>query len=1128
MSTPVNNENPDYGNDLTQEIRLAVVMYGGVSLAIYMNGISQELLHVVRATAPKQSADAQTPPLGKLTSTEPVYEKIGKILYHGRKPEKEKLGDKELETTNVRTRVLIDILSGTSAGGINAVFLAKALANEQNLDSVKQTWMQEGDIDTLLNDKKSQQGRYGVDDAQTNSLLNSQRMYGKLLEAFDEMDAYARKAPGFKSRLATEIDLFVTTTDLNGLVVPIALANTVIQERDHKGHFQFTYGPSRLGEPNDFLQPFNPMLAFAARCTSSFPVAFEPMFAERVNDFVPDFTSRLLSPGQNPDLSRFFTEVNRFGGKLTFVLRPFADGGYLNNKPFNYATQAIRQRRADYPVVRKLLYLDPFPELSSELDREESDFTFTENLIMAGSTLPRYQTIREEIERVNAENRRIRRANLLRQEIEKDLPNFTRQCLGNLASRSKTHFEKLNLLALTEQHGPSYVAYHRLCVSRVTDDLALLFTRLFGFKDDSDEMYAIRMLAFAWRAENYSSSGGDGKETENQFLYAFDLLYRLRRFQFVISEIDRLLAICGSVEGPKEQGQERQQELLSVLREAEGSVEAANVDISAARARLKPLRKLAGEVTEKLAQRREELWLRYDGQHLEAAAAQRRAELIQALAASRLTTDDLRWILTPLEDQESQDRATRLYEKGIRDDLNDKPRPIRSAFKATANLLKTRIGEDLRTASDDFLNEINPGGKAGEKDSAKARENGPDKTLVIERFLWVRFMYFECRDVIVYPLMGDMGGEGCPTEIYRIGPQDATFVYGEAQGGDARRAKKLAGTALMDFGAFLDSKWRANDMLWGRLDGAERIIESLLPDEADQDLRKELTQQATEIILKEEFAPKDGEDLERDVKGILQAGLQEFALATIKKDVGTSENLGALAECKAKLAAAEAKAREARIETVENFLNAASAMLAKESPKLADVLLRLAKDDQRLELFRAYYSRPSGPPLETSVGWAKRATAILGEMFRGLDQSEGINTKVGQWIGRAGTFGANLVHFALPDTLLHKMTWHWLGMIYLAEAILIVVGGFVYKGSGLETAGWIALLLTLAAHFVASWIGRWLSMRPSPPVLLIGLLIVGIAMGLGILHYQFFWSWHDLMCPLTKIREWVLACCKQQ
>ncbi len=37
--------------DVTQEVRFAVVMYGGVSLCIYINGVAQELLELSRVTA---------------------------------------------------------------------------------------------------------------------------------------------------------------------------------------------------------------------------------------------------------------------------------------------------------------------------------------------------------------------------------------------------------------------------------------------------------------------------------------------------------------------------------------------------------------------------------------------------------------------------------------------------------------------------------------------------------------------------------------------------------------------------------------------------------------------------------------------------------------------------------------------------------------------------------------------------------------------------------------------------------------------------------------------------------------------------------------------------------------------
>ena len=274
----------------TQEIRLAVVMYGGVSLAIYMNGISQEFLKAVRATAPRTSGAVSACSDDELASTEKVYRKIGQILYHGRKPG-EPANPAQFKDLPIKTRILIDILAGTSAGGINAVFLAKALANDQDLDQVRNIWLEEGNIDTLLNDGRSVEGRYDSADPKT-SLLNSQRLYGKLLEAFDGMDQNARRSKDFRSRLSNEIDLFVTTTDLNGLVVPIQLANVVIEERAHKAHFRFVYGPDRINSPNDFLSTYNAMLAFASRCTSSFPTAFEPMKIESVRPICGGFFFR--------------------------------------------------------------------------------------------------------------------------------------------------------------------------------------------------------------------------------------------------------------------------------------------------------------------------------------------------------------------------------------------------------------------------------------------------------------------------------------------------------------------------------------------------------------------------------------------------------------------------------------------------------------------------------------------------------------------------------------------------------------------------------------------------------------------------------------------------------------------
>ncbi|HEX6187617.1 MAG TPA: hypothetical protein VFZ40_06035, partial [Pyrinomonadaceae bacterium] len=83
--------------DYKKEIRFAVVMYGGVSLAIYINGIAQELLRLVRSTAeaydrgdsrqalsavPREADDDEDTNAQKLSGTERVYRKLSYLLSH--------------------------------------------------------------------------------------------------------------------------------------------------------------------------------------------------------------------------------------------------------------------------------------------------------------------------------------------------------------------------------------------------------------------------------------------------------------------------------------------------------------------------------------------------------------------------------------------------------------------------------------------------------------------------------------------------------------------------------------------------------------------------------------------------------------------------------------------------------------------------------------------------------------------------------------------------------------------------------------------------------------------------------------------------------------------------------------
>ncbi|HWY48351.1 MAG TPA: patatin-like protein, partial [Bryobacteraceae bacterium] len=327
-----------------QEIRFALVLYGGASLAIYIHGVTQEFFHLVRSTAVDSEGKLILSDV-ELKGTERVYRKLASSA-----------------DGTIRTRFLVDIASGTSAGGINAIFLGKAFANGQTLDQVSRLWLDQAEVQTLLNRDKVPR-----------SLLSSQTMYTRLLDALDGMES-ASTIP-----LQTEMDVFITATDIHGLELPIELADKTVFEKRHKNVFHL-----RLGDrENDFTSEKNPFLAFAARATSAFPFAFEPA---------------CLSDSRS-DFRQFFPD---YGGE--FTTRAFGDGGYLDNKPFTHAIQALSQRSTDLPAARKLMYVEPSPD-QPDSNQPAAPPNFLRNTLDALLALPREETIREDLQRVIERNR---------------------------------------------------------------------------------------------------------------------------------------------------------------------------------------------------------------------------------------------------------------------------------------------------------------------------------------------------------------------------------------------------------------------------------------------------------------------------------------------------------------------------------------------------------------------------------------------------------------------------------------------------------------------------------------------------------------------------------------------------
>lgn len=793
---------------VTSEIRFAVVMYGGVSLAIYMNGIAQELLSLVRSTARKGWAPELEEQFRfedqEVKGTEHVYRKLAKRLTD----RAEKNG----------VRFIVDILSGTSAGGINAIFLSKALAMGQSMDELQDLWIQQGDIDKLLNDDRSvNDGVYLPTPSKQKSLLNGDRMYWELLDAFTGMDfpigARVRQdtAEGAEGNndsdqsLVEELDLYVTTTDVRGSVIPLRTSDRLVYERNYKHAFHLAYsrpdsaaaafsrsdGATHTGR-NDFICANNPFLAFAARCTSSFPFAFEPMTFGKVKQILPCY-SRHAYQAELSWEEHFFTQAMKEDGELD--KRPFGDGGYLDNKPFGYVIDTLPKRSSDIPSYRKLLYIEPAPEHPelSHNPMEEPDAI--ENSLAALVTLPDYQPIREDLLRINDRNRIVRKVRELIERIS-DTDFHSHQ-------RSATDFP--SIAELSRERGTVYASYMLLRVFDVTDQLADTICRAMHKQQEGSYFYAIRCIVRAWRERVYergetNTTEGDHRPASSDqqnpslisFLKELDLGYEIRRLRFVRTQINAIYGSsqpnvrCLSVAVPESR---RTAGYLSRLLEIKGLI-----DIEFQR-----LRAIAR-------------YLHSNKTLQELSTALSKEDLNQVLGVNEVEQKDRRGQFAPRLQRSADDAQ---YVENARKLLLSDERKHSGRLLKTLNDMVGFIRNQVLLALEnstatESLHEIK-----SDADGAAADED-------------VRGFYdrFEEYDAAIFPVIyGTDVGEPDWVEVIRVSPEDACSIVDEL----GSRVRKLKGIWLGHFGGFLDPRWRVSDILWGRLDAAERIISSLLP-----------------------------------------------------------------------------------------------------------------------------------------------------------------------------------------------------------------------------------------------------------------------------------------------------------
>ena len=127
-----------------KELRIALVCFGGISLAIYMHGISKEILKLVRASRALHSiadravrSDASF--LDMVDRDDPEYDTDA--IYF------ELLRD---IGRTLELRVIVDIVAGASAGGINGTMLARALSHDLPTGRLRNLWLDHADVSELL------------------------------------------------------------------------------------------------------------------------------------------------------------------------------------------------------------------------------------------------------------------------------------------------------------------------------------------------------------------------------------------------------------------------------------------------------------------------------------------------------------------------------------------------------------------------------------------------------------------------------------------------------------------------------------------------------------------------------------------------------------------------------------------------------------------------------------------------------------------------------------------------------------------------------------------------------------------------------------------------------------------
>lgn len=743
-----------------KELRVALVCYGGISLAVYMHGVTKEIWHASRASRALHRGDPPEP------SGPAAYRRLFDLLARQR---------------GLKLRLLPDIIAGASAGGINGVFLAQALISGQSLEPLTKLWLETADVDVLLDPDAKPWSRFAKIWAQPLvwALLNwpgnivsrtvppetraeVRLKVSRLIRArwfappfsgigfsrllADALEAMARTAGSDAALLPPghPLDLLVTTTDFNGHPEDLRLNSPpLVEESEHRLAIGFRAVSGSVTE----IAP-DPELVLAARATASFPGAFPPLQLAEIDRLVAERGKSW--PSRESFLRRIMPSRWRRGLVDEAAL---VDGAVLVNRPFAQAMDVLRDRPAQREVDRRFVYIDPSPEHIGLDGRKGRTVGFFSAIFGSLSSIPREQPIRDNLEAIGRISRDRERLRGIVDALRPDIDSAVERLFGHTlffdqpTPKRLTTWRNKAQQAAAEQAGFAFHGYGQVKLAGMLADLALVIVEAAPECGRAQDVEAALWQHLRTVGLDRPAAARGGATVEAIALYRdHDVAYRIRRLKLLARRLAHDWEDGEGVEATVRETARATVFQAQALYQARvtGTALGSDFPAVAARALVDP----AG-VLRAIADRRN-------------------------LRAIDLSVDGM-----------------------IVDALQHMPRPLR------------------------------------------------------RRFLYA-YLGFPFYDIATLPLLqGEGMGEFDPIKVDRISPEDA----GSIRSGGTRAC--LRGVEFFHFGAFFSRAYRENDYLWGRLHGAERMLD-LIASTAEEPLPdadvRAIKREAFLAILAEEKA----------------------------------------------------------------------------------------------------------------------------------------------------------------------------------------------------------------------------------------------------------------------------------